>query len=55
MPPVHNSLIGYHLTASFIAGAIYKTIIAISRLYRVWKTGLPVRSAVLKPIILHSQ
>ncbi|EKV15324.1 hypothetical protein PDIP_40760 [Penicillium digitatum Pd1] len=23
--------------------------------HRVWKTGLPVRSAVLKPHILHSQ
>ncbi|KOS36611.1 hypothetical protein ACN38_g12635 [Penicillium nordicum] len=23
--------------------------------HRVWRTGLPVRSAVLKPIILHSQ
>lgn len=34
MPPVHNSLIGYYLTASFITGGIYKTIIAISRLYR---------------------
>ena len=33
MPPVQNSLIGYYLAASFIAGGIYKTRIAISRLY----------------------
>ena len=33
MPPVHNALIGYYLTASFVAEGIYKTRIEISGLY----------------------
>ncbi|KOS36260.1 hypothetical protein ACN38_g13012 [Penicillium nordicum] len=45
-PPLHNPLIGLYCRQRFIIQFYHNTA---TYDHRVWKTGLPVRSAVLKP------